>query len=79
MNNNEYKIVREHALSRADDHAAQKFFGCTEEPLDVYKESQRIVRNTLDYFQVKPSNKELYNLQHEVYSQLMFRKAYYNI
>lgn len=79
MNNNEYKIVREHALSRADDHVTQKFLGRTKEPLDLYKESQRIVKNTLEYYQVTPSNKELYDLQHEVYSQLMFRKAYYNI
>lgn len=79
MDSNKYKIVKEHAMVIAEDHAMQKFLGRTKEPLDLYKESQCIVKNTLEYFQVTPSNKELYDLQHEVYSQLMFRKAYYNI
>lgn len=79
MDSNKYKIVKEYALVIAEDHATQAFLGRTEEPLDIYKESQHIVKNTLEYFQIEPSNKELYDLQHEVYSQLMFRKAYYNI
>lgn len=79
MDSNKYKIVKEHALVVAEDHATQAFLRRTEESLDIYKESQRIVKNTLEYFQVTPSNKELYDLQYEVYSQLMFRKAYYNI